>query len=229
VGRIGPDDQAEAQKGDDGGGGAAPAQPVDAGQRAEQPGQQRIDEIGEDRDRHRNQLDRLEHAEQVDGEQHAEAERNPFQARRQLGTRGAQPQPDEDEAEADHAAEGEQRQHVAAGLEHVFAGHVRDTEHRRRGQHRTKLVNEAARAGRRIGHIASQGGRRAPVSGALPLARAGGAVRRRMVRAVWKAAGKMHGLPCGKAGGQAVGKTRTLFTIARAASRAAVRAAGQHG
>jgi hypothetical protein len=37
-----------------------------------------------------------------------------------------------------------------------------------------------------------------------------------MVRAVWKAAGKMRGLPCGKAAGQAVGKSKdVIYDLAR--------------
>ena len=51
------------------------ARAAHAGQRGGEPGQQRIGEVGQDRDRHLHRLDRLEQEEDVAGEQHADDER----------------------------------------------------------------------------------------------------------------------------------------------------------
>ena len=118
------DDQSEAKKRHDGRSGTAPTELVDADQRSDDPGQQRIDEIAQDRDRNGYEFKSLEQSEHDAGEQHADTERDPALARRVRNRRWLQPQPADHEDDAEHAAEGGQREHVHAGDERKLAEHV---------------------------------------------------------------------------------------------------------
>ena len=94
--------------------GALPAQSLKAGCRSNQPGQQWISEIGEDRGRHVDRFDRLEQTEDEPREQHADAERYPAHAC--VGARlRAEAKPCRHERETDHAAKRQHGEHVAAG------------------------------------------------------------------------------------------------------------------
>src|SRR6516162_4849121 len=75
--RMRADHQRQAEERGDCRGGAAPRDAFEAARRRRQPGEQRIHEIGQDRDRHLDGLDRLEHEKDVAGEQNAEAKRDP--------------------------------------------------------------------------------------------------------------------------------------------------------
>ena len=91
-----------------------PTDPLDAEQGAEQPGEQRIDEIAQDRDWHGHPRDRGEQAKDNAGEQHAEAERNPPGSRGVRTRRRSDTQPDEQQGGADEAAKQRKREHVSA-------------------------------------------------------------------------------------------------------------------
>src|SRR6266446_4352063 len=73
-GRMRADHQREADKSGDRGRGAAPGDYLEPARRGREPGEQRIDEIGQDRDRHLDRLERLEQEKHVAGKKHAEAE-----------------------------------------------------------------------------------------------------------------------------------------------------------
>ena len=144
------DHQHEAEKRGDRRERAPPRDLLQPGRGRGQSGQQRIDEIGEDRDRDRNGLERLEQEEDIAGEQDAEAERNPSCARREVGTR-IEPQPGIQDRKAEHAADGRERQHIGAGIEHDLGQNVRAGERGGAEQSRADLRQTGARGGRR-GH-----------------------------------------------------------------------------
>ena len=122
------DHQRQAAECDEGCKRAAPAELVQPRGRAADAGQDRVDEVCEHRDRHRDRLDGLEDAENVGRKEHAEAERHrPLPLRmRARGRREMQPGPHE--PDADEAPEGDQRQHVRPRSERDLAEDVRRTE-----------------------------------------------------------------------------------------------------
>src|ERR1700682_673009 len=106
---------------------ALPAQPLEAGRRGGEPGQQRIGKISEHRGRHVIEFDRLEQAIDENREQHADAERYPAHARVD-GWLRTESQPSRHERDADHAAKRQHGQHVAMRRGDDFDEHVGDAK-----------------------------------------------------------------------------------------------------
>src|SRR6266481_6096133 len=159
-GRMRADHQREADKSGDRGRGAAPGDYLEPARRGREPGEQRIDEIGQDRDRHLDRLERLEQEKHVAGKKHAEAERDPFGARSKGAGRRNEAQPRKQHGQPEYGAHDRDGERIGAGIERDLAQHVRAGERGGPEQRRADLRQPAA--GLRGGELRHNGRARWP-------------------------------------------------------------------
>src|ERR1700728_1446085 len=123
-----------------------PAEPLDAKRSTADPGQQRIDEVSQHRDRHGDQINRLEQAINDCRKQHPEHERVSAHARRRRLRSRPVTQIEIENDDADHAADQRQRQYVDAGGKDQFYDGVADAERSGGNDARDQSGNPLARA-----------------------------------------------------------------------------------
>src|SRR6516162_10888488 len=128
---------------------AAPRDLLETACRRRQSGKQRIDEVGEDRDRHLDRLDCREQQKHVAGEEEAETEGNPLRARGKSDGRRNELEPGKQHRDAKHGTHGRHGEHMGAVDEHDFAQHVGAGERGGAEQGRADLRQTAAGVGGR--------------------------------------------------------------------------------
>jgi hypothetical protein len=131
------DHQRQPGEGGERRGEAGDAEPLDAERSGGEPGEQRIGEISEDRERNLHHLDCLEQEEDVAGEEDANEQREIARRRGQRHRPGAadpgaelgvEREPQHQERQADQAAEQRHGEHVGVRMQRHLGGDVGEAE-----------------------------------------------------------------------------------------------------